>query len=805
MKFLTPIDISKNELQNARIQNLATAPAEPVEGQLYYNSTDKTVYVYANGAWRDALYNYTGELFTGAYKTKLDGIATGATKVEASAANGNIKVNGAETKVYAHPGSGTNPHGTTKSDVGLGNVPNVSTNDQTPTYTAATTLAALSSGEKLSAAFGKLAKAVSDLISHLANMSNPHGVTKSQVGLGSVENKSAATILNELTAAKIVEKLGFTPKEIKVGKDADKGTASGSQIVYIATDTKKIWLDNADGAWLQVGGQDTISWSNVTGKPSTFTPPVATESRLGGIKVGANLSITPDGVLSANDNPTSYIVKQQRFVATANQTSYTLTGGSYRTGIGALSVYINGAKQSAGVITEASATSFKLPSGLPEGTVVLAEYIQLIDVDPYPIHAAEHLANGADPIPVATTTASGLESAADKAKLDGIATGATKVEASAANGNIKVNGAETKVYAHPGSGTNPHGTTKSDVGLGNVPNVSTNDQTPTYTAATTLAALSSGEKLSAAFGKLAKAVSDLISHLSNKSNPHGVTKSQVGLGNVTNTADADKPVSTAQQAALNKKMDLSLKGAAGGVAELDADGKVPAAQLPSYVDDVLEYNALAEFPETGETGKIYVAKDNNKTYRWSGTAYVEISASLALGETASTAYRGDRGKIAYDHSQVTSGNPHGTTKSHVGLGNVPNVATNDQTPSYTAATTLAALSSGEKLSVAFGKLSKAVSDLISHLADGTKHITTAERTSWNSRTKKYAANVGTGSATEITVTHGLGTQDITVMVRETASPYNQVYCDVQVISTTQIKLLFASAPASGAYRVIVTG
>lgn len=94
------------------------------------------------------------------------------------------------------------------------------------------------------------------------------------------------------------------------------------------------------------------------------------------------------------------------------------------------------------------------------------------------------------------------------------------------------------------------------------------------------------------------------------------------------------------------------KGASGGVAELDESGKVPAAQLPSYVDDVLEYAAKANFPATGETGKIYVDIDKNITYRWSGTAYVEISASLALGENAGTAYRGDRGKTAYEHSQA---------------------------------------------------------------------------------------------------------------------------------------------------------
>ena len=76
------------------------------------------------------------------------------------------------------------------------------------------------------------------------------------------------------------------------------------------------------------------------------------------------------------------------------------------------------------------------------------------------------------------------------------------------------------------------------------------------------------------------------------------------------------------------------------------------------------------------------------------------------------------------------------TKADIGLGNVPNVSTNDQTPTYTAASTLAALTSGEKLSVAFGKLAKGVSDLIAHLADNVKHITAAERTAWNNKVDK---------------------------------------------------------------------
>ena len=142
--------------------------------------------------------------------------------------------------------------------------------------------------------------------------------------------------------------------------------------------------------------------------------------------------------------------------------------------------------------------------------------------------------------------------------------------------------------------------------------------------------------------------SDVDAHEARTDNPHSVTKAQVGLGNVTNDA----------------QIPLTQKGAASGVAELDGTGKVPASQLPSYVDDVLEYANFASLPITGETGKIYVTLDDNKTYRWGGSVYVEISVSLALGETSTTAYRGDRGKIAYDHSQTT-GNPHGTTAMQI--------------------------------------------------------------------------------------------------------------------------------------------
>lgn len=241
---------------------------------------------------------------------------------------------------------------------------------------------------------------------------------------------------------------------------------------------------------------------------------------------------------------------------------------------------------------------------------------------------------------------------------------------------------QTDFSAHTGDTDNPHQVTKSQVGLGNVENerqYSANnkpspadlgavdeeavadeyDSTATYvvgqyayhenTLYRCTTAITVAEAWNAEHWTIAVLGDDVSGHVNNKSNPHGVTTAQIGA------------------------IPATEKGAANGVAELGADGRVPSEQLPSYVDDIVEVATYSDLPATGEAGKIYVTLDTNLTYRWGGTEYVEVSQSLALGETSSTAYRGDRGKAAYDHSLVTSGNPHQVTKSDVGLSNVANV------------------------------------------------------------------------------------------------------------------------------------
>lgn len=130
-------------------------------------------------------------------------------------------------------------------------------------------------------------------------------------------------------------------------------------------------------------------------------------------------------------------------------------------------------------------------------------------------------------------------------------------------------------------------------------------------------------------GKILEAV---VTSVNGRKGGVTLTKADVGLNNVTN----------------DSQVKASEKGKAGGVATLDSAGKVPSSQLPSYVDDVLEYDNKAAFPATGETGKIYVDKATNKTYRWGGSTWINITNPIALGETSSDAYPGNKGKANAD-------------------------------------------------------------------------------------------------------------------------------------------------------------
>lgn len=252
--------------------------------------------------------------------------------------------------------------------------------------------------------------------------------------------------------------------------------------------------------------------------------------------------------------------------------------------------------------------------------------------------------------------------------------------------NESITSVQNSLDTHKSDTNNPHEVTKTQIGLGNVNNTSDLDKPVSIatqtkldtkvdkitgkslvsdTEITKLSQLPNKATLDSSIADAKKAGTDaqsnLNTHISNLENPHEVTKIQVGLSNVTNDAQVKR----------------SEMGVNNGVATLDASGKILTSQLPSFVDDVIEAASKTAFPTKGESGKIYVALDTNLTYRWGGTEYVEISKSLALGETSSTAYAGDKGKQTTDTLNshlINYLNPHQVTKAQVGLGNVDNTS-----------------------------------------------------------------------------------------------------------------------------------
>ena len=207
----------------------------------------------------------------------------------------------------------------------------------------------------------------------------------------------------------------------------------------------------------------------------------------------------------------------------------------------------------------------------------------------------------------ATTVASGLMSAADKAKLDGIAAQANKVIVDASLSDSSTNPVQNKVIK---------------------------------------AALDG--KAAATHGHEMAQISGLNEALAGKApTSHTHTTAQVsGL----DTALAGKAPTNHNHDAANITSGVLNVDRVPSIPATKLTGIINQANLPSYVDDVLEFANKTAFPTKGESGKIYVDQATNITYRWGGTAYVEISPSLALGTTSSTAFRGDYGNTAYQHA-----------------------------------------------------------------------------------------------------------------------------------------------------------
>jgi hypothetical protein len=193
-------------------------------------------------------------------------------------------------------------------------------------------------------------------------------------------------------------------------------------------------------------------------------------------------------------------------------------------------------------------------------------------------------------------------------------------------------------------------------------------------------------------------------------------RTALSITNVANLAPADYPVSTAQLAALNLKVNSSTYTADMALKADLVDGVVPSSQLPGYVDDVLEFANLAAFPATGVVGKMYVALDTNLVYRWTGTTYIEISPSPGSTDAV------PEGAV---NKYFTEARVRATVLTGLSL------------------VTGTAIAAADSVLIAFGKLQKQITDLIAAVAGKSDTTTTVTKDNATG-----AANLPTGTTAQ---------------------------------------------------------
>lgn len=303
-----------------------------------------------------------------------------------------------------------------------------------------------------------------------------------------------------------------------------------------------------------------------------------------------------------------------------------------------------------------------------------------------------------------------------------------------------------KMIQHLINFANPHKVTKEQVGLGNVENLSINDQIPIYEEAEKLENISSGEKISTAFGKIKRAITSLIAHINNFDNPHKLTKNQIELGNVNNTSDVDKPVSTAQQKAIDDAYANSNKYTDEKIADL-IDGAPETLDTLKEVADAIEKSKTVEEALNSAIGKkanqteldthigndtIHITSDertkwndaNDKKHEHDNKSVLDGITSESVEKwnngSSLTGIKGDA-EASYRRGNVN------LTPANIGAVSTGG-DTAENTTAFTAASARENLKSGESHATLFGKIVKWFSDL--------KEVAFTGKISWSDVTGK---------------------------------------------------------------------
>lgn len=632
-----------------------------------------------------------------------------------------------------------------------------------------------------------------------------------------ITNEMAGSIVSVTGTGAIQSTGGSTPViSIVAASDTSAGSMSSDDFTKLAGIAAGAQVNVATNIAQGTRTTTTVPITSSTGSGATLD--VATTSlagvmssadktKLNGIATGANNYSHPtgDGNLHVPATSTTNSGKVLTAGATAGSLSWVTPNAGTVTsvsGSGAISVATG---------TTTPVVSIAAASGTVDGTMSSADYTKLLGIAAgAQVNVATNLSLGTKTettiplnsstgtdvtLPAADDTYAGLMTAAQYTKLAGIATGAT---------------ANT-------------GTVTSVGGTGTVSGL-TLSGTVSTTGNLTLG------------GTLAVTASNFASQSANTvlAAPNG----SAGVPTFRTLVAADIP-----------NLD------AGKI----TSGVISADRLPSFVDDVIEVANFAALPGTGEAGKIYVCLDTNKTYRWGGSSYTQITsgavdsvAGRTGAVTLTTADIGGLGTIATQASNsvsITGGSITGitdlaiadggtgasnasTARSNLGLAIGTNVQAFDQQLADIAAlavtdgnfivangtTFVAESGTTARTSLGLGSIATQASNAVSitggtitgitdiAVADGGTGASTAAGAKTNlGFLTRYAVNIGDGVATSIAVTHNLGTRDVTVELYRNAAPYDKVYTDIQHTSTSAVTLVFAVAPAASQYRCVVTG